>query len=90
MEPLAIGLAAFAGGIVGSLLGWLDSQEAFNARKFILSVVHSLVAGIGYAYAYDYAAPLTLVSIFGAFLIGAGFDAGLNRLEGAVAARIKR
>ena len=36
-------VAAFIGGIVAALLGWLDSGETFAARKFSSSVLRALV-----------------------------------------------
>lgn len=88
MDPIVIGVAAFIGGIVGALLGWLDSQEAFNARKFAYSIIHALVAGIVFAVAYGYTQTITIIDIFIAFAAGAGFDATLNRVEGAVIAKL--
>lgn len=83
-----IGMAAALGAVCCALLGWLDSQEPFNPRKFAYSLIHAVVAGITFAAAYTYVPPLTVVMLFVAFLGGMGVDAGLNRVEGAVAARL--
>ena len=87
---LYIAGVAFIGGITSALLGWLDSNEAFNIRKFTYSIVHSIVAGVGFALTYPYIPPLTAAMLMVAFLGGMGVDAGLNRAEGAIAARLKR
>ena len=88
MNIIYIAAAAFGGGIVSSILGWLDSQEGFDPRKFAASLVKALVAGIGFAVAYTYANSLSPLDLGIAFLGGAGFDSTLNRITGAVKAGI--
>ena len=91
MDPIVIGVAATIGGILSALLGWLDSQESFDIRKFTASMVRAIVAGIIFAVGYEYGGKqITLIDLFVAFLAGAGFDAGLNRISGAIKAGLKR
>jgi len=84
MDVVWIGVAAFLGGIVSGVLGWLDSGEAFEIRKFSASIVRALFAGLGIAVAYSYANSITALDIVVAILAGAGFDAGVNRISGAI------
>lgn len=91
MNIIHIAVAAFAGGIVSSLLGWFDSQEPFVIRKFAASLVRALVAGIGFAAAYQYTNGqytngLSPIDILLAFLGGAGVDVLGNRISGTIKA----
>ena len=60
MERLYIALAALVGGLVAAMLGWLESKEAFDARKFGGSAIRALIAGIIFAVSYDLSNSLTL------------------------------
>ena len=82
MDIIWIGVAAFIGGIVSSLLGWLESQSPFDPRKFAASLVRALVAGVAFAVAFQYSNGLSPIDIGFALLGGAGFDAVGNRIGG--------
>jgi len=82
MERLYIALAAFVGGVVAALLGWLESGEAFDLRKFGGSVVRSLIAGVVLALGSGLAGPVDMAALLYAFLGGAGVDVIGNRLAG--------
>jgi len=84
MEIIWIGLAAFVGGILAALLGWLESQAPFNPRKFGSSAVRAFIAGIGLAAVYEYKEFLTPLDLLVAFLGGAGVDVIGNRAAGAI------
>lgn len=83
-------LATLFGGIIGAVLGWQDSGENFNARKFMPSVIRTLlvsaVAGITFA---SLNIPVTIVALITVFLAGAGFDAYGNRIQGSIVNSIK-
>ena len=79
---ILIALAAFAGGLLSASLGYLDSKEKFNRRKFGKSVIVSVMAGIAVALAAQEAAP-TVRNILIATGLGAGSDAMVNRGLGA-------
>lgn len=83
---LLIAVAAFVGGIVVALLGWTETKEPFNARKFASSIIRSLIAAVVFAVAYNYS-EVTPLSYLIAFLGGAGVDAGLQRAGAAIANR---
>ena len=79
-----VALSAFGGGILTALLGWLDSQEPFNARKFGRSMVAAILSGIGYALAYSAVDVVGMRDILTAILGGAGVDVISNRVLGTV------
>ena len=87
MNVFWIAVAAFMGGILAALAGWLETQDSFNPRKFGASVVRALVAAIGIAVAYTYANGLSALDIAMALLAGAGVDVLGNRVAGAITAR---
>jgi hypothetical protein len=79
-----IAFAALAGGIAVALLGWLDSHEPFNPRKFGGSAVRAFVAGIVFATSYHAVPIINTLDIFFAFLGGAGIDVLGNRIAGSL------
>ena len=83
MERLIIALVALLGGMVAALVGWLDSKEAFDARKFGGSAVRSLIAGIVFAVGYHLSGTVSILDLFYAFLGGAGVDVLSNRIAGS-------
>jgi hypothetical protein len=85
MSLINVGMAALGGGIAAALLGWCDSAEPFNVRKFGASVIRSVIGAAGIAAATDLAGAGGYTAYILAFLAGAGVDAGGNRIAGAVA-----
>jgi hypothetical protein len=90
MNAVYIGIAAFLGGIFVSLLGWTETQEAFNGRKFASSAIRSFIGAVVIAAGVNYAGEITPVMYALAFLGGAGVDAGGKRIAGAIASRGQR
>ncbi|MFW6125474.1 MAG: hypothetical protein ACOC58_00050 [Chloroflexota bacterium] len=84
MDILLVALAAFGGGVVSAALGWLESGEPFEARKFASSALRAFLAGAGFAAAYTFAGPVAMLDILTAFLAGAGVDVLGNRLAGSI------
>jgi len=82
MERLYITLAALLGGLVAALAGWLESNEAFDPRKFGGSAIRALIASILFAVGYELSNSLTGMDLFYAFLGGAGVDVLGNRIAG--------
>jgi hypothetical protein len=87
MEVIYIGLAALAGGIVIALLGWTETKESFDARKFSSSIIRAIIGAAVIAAGFNYAGATSPIMYLFAFLGGAGFDAGGKRIAGAIAAR---
>ena len=73
-QLLLIALTAFAGGMAAALLGWLDSQEAFNPGKMGASFIRALLAGGLFALGYQAMAGPSSMDYLYAFLAGAGVD----------------
>lgn len=85
MDKLWLALAAWGAGVLVALLGWLQCSDPFNLRKFMASVVRSLIAGIIWAVAYDMNdKPLTFSTVLGAIASGPFFDVLINRVGGLV------
>ncbi len=82
MNTLYIALAALLGGIVAALLGWLESGEPFNLRKFGGSLIRSLIAAAIFAAGYQLSGSIGIIDLFYAFLGGAGVDVIGNRISG--------
>lgn len=84
MALLLLGLSAFGGGVIAALLGWADSHEPFNGRKFLQSVLLALLGGFGFAVLYDKgSSEVALRDIIVGGLSGAGWDNLTNRFLGA-------
>jgi hypothetical protein len=84
MGILYVSLAAFGGGIISALLGWMESGENFIARKFGASVLRALLAGGAFAATYSIVGGVSLVDIVIALLAGAGVDVVLHRIAGSI------
>lgn len=90
ISTFIIATAAVIGALFSATLGWLDSAEPFEPRKFTSSILRAIVAGIVLAVGYVVGSPaqtVTLLDALLAFLSGMGIDAGGNRLAGAIGAR---
>ena len=83
MSTIYIAMAALLGGIVTALLGWLESSESFNMRKFGGSVIRSLIAAAIFAAGYQSNA-VGIIDLVYAFLGGAGVDVIGNRISGSL------
>ncbi len=80
MNIWLVALAAFGGGLVVALLGWFDSKESFNKKKFGASIIRSLIAGVIWAATYAVSdLPREKILLY-AFLGGAGFDVLGNKI----------
>jgi hypothetical protein len=78
-----VALAAFAGTISSAIIGWLDSGQSFEPRKFASSVMRGFAAAVGLAVIQYLNPPLTWGVLIGAYLAGAGVDVLGNRIAGA-------
>jgi MFS family permease len=86
-----VALACVLGSVVAGWLGWIESKEPFDARKFGSSTIRGIIAGIVLALTINYSTLFKIepvfLNIFAAFVFGAGFDVLGNRAAGATAAR---
>ena len=85
MEIIYVALSAFAGGIAAAIMGWLDSGDYFEGRKFMSSVIRALVAGGVFAVGYTLTGDsITVMDIIVAFVAGSGVDVLGNRIAGSI------
>lgn len=85
MTIVYVGLAAFGGGIVAGLLGWLEKGTDFSFKKFLPSILRAIVAGGVIAVSYPFIQSMGLwPGLIGAFLTGAGIDVLGHRLAGSI------
>ena len=81
----SIAIAAIAGSVVSGLLGWSESGEQFAGRKFLGTVLRSLLAASVFVAGFMVTEHgIGLPEIFGAFLAGAGVDVIGKRLAGSI------
>ncbi len=80
MDKLYVALAATVGGLVTALLGWLDSNEPFDGRKFGSSAIRAFIAGGVFAAGYEPSGSIGILDLLFAFLGGAGVDVLGNRI----------
>jgi len=84
MEILFVAVSAFGGALFASIMGWLDSGEAFIGRKFASSVIRALIAGGAFAIAYQFTDSVSILDIVIAFVSGAGVDVLGHRVAGSI------
>lgn len=86
VEMLLLALAAVAGAIVAALLGWGESHEPFEPRKFLSSLGRAVIAAV-IVTVTELLLPgnnVTVKDYLYAFLVGGGVDVFGNRLAGAI------
>lgn len=76
-------LLTVLGAIVVAILGWIDSGEPFNPRKFGASMIRAVFAGFISALIFQGTTDATTFTYLCAFLIGAGVDVTGHRIAGA-------
>ncbi len=84
MDKLWVAIAALSGGLVAAGLGWLESKEPFDPRKFGGSAIRSLIAAVIFVAGYSFSDSIGILDLFYAFLGGAGVDVIGNRIAGKV------
>lgn len=84
MSPVYIALAAFVGALLSGTLGWLESKEPFDPRKFTATVLRAILAGVVFAVGYTIRDSLTVYDLFYGLLGGAGVDVLGHRLAGVI------
>ena len=77
-------VCAIGGAIFGALLGWGESKESFNGRKFGASLGRGIIAALVFVLGYQTATEILVWDYIAVILGGAGFDALLKRGQGAV------
>jgi len=73
-----------AGAVFVAVLGWVESGESFDTRKFGASVGRAIFAGFTSALIFQGTESPTIFTYLSALLIGAGIDVTGHRLAGAL------
>ena len=76
-------LVTVFGAIIAAVLGWAESGEIFNPRKFIASIGRAILAGLLSSLLFQGVTEITVWLIVLALLTGAGVDVIGNRGAGA-------
>lgn len=86
VELFLLLIATILGAVVNALLGWSESGDAFNTRKFIPSMFRGAIAAVLVFVLSSYAnlESITLMIYVLAFLAGAGVDVTGNRIAGTI------
>jgi hypothetical protein len=84
MDKLWVAMAALIGGLASAGLGWLESKEPFDPRKFGGSAIRSLIAALIFVAGYSFSDSIGILDLVYAFLGGAGVDVIGNRLAGKI------
>ncbi len=77
-------LLTVLGAIFVAILGWAESGEPFNPRKFASSMARALLAGFVSALIFAGTTDATIFTYLSAFLIGAGVDVTGHRIAGTI------
>ena len=86
-QVLYTAVAAFLGAVVVALLGWADSKEPFNGRKFLASALRGLVAAVTFAVGVAITSTAGWGFYAVAFLGGAGLDVLGKKTQDVVLAK---
>ena len=81
---LILVLLSVVGAIIAAVLGWVESGEPFDQRKFLASVFRAVLAGLFAALVFQDIENITLWTFVVALLYGAGFDVLGHRAAGAI------
>lgn len=82
--------AAFFGALLHAFMGYLNSHDAFDARKFGKSIILALQAAIGAALIFNTSDTIVVRDILLAITAGAGWNGLNNYAEGALTAADKK
>jgi len=85
MDPhITLILLTVVGAIAVAILGWIESGEPFDNRKFAASVGRAILGGLVSALIFQGTEDPTIWTYVSALLIGAGIDVAGHRLSGAI------
>lgn len=74
-------VAALLGGVLNAYLGWSDSGEPFNARKFSATIIRAAIGAIASALGFQGIVDITFWIYIAAFLSGSGVDVTLHGIQ---------
>jgi|WetSurMetagenome_2_1015567.scaffolds.fasta_scaffold665689_1 hypothetical protein len=81
IEMVTIAVLAVIGAILAAALGWFESTDPFDGRKFVATVIRGSFGALVLALTtfIDPTIPATVATYLAALLAGAGFDVLLKR-----------
>lgn len=85
-DLITAAVASSAGALVSGTLGWWDSHEPFNPRKFMGSVWRAVFAGMSWVATNQFVQVQGAVWLV-AFMGGAGIEVLGNRIQGGIAGK---
>ncbi len=92
MWVIYVAIAALLGGVINALLGWTQTTDPFNERKFMASAIASFIGAVVIAATFNYSgltvpasSMAAILALFNAFLAGAGVSSGVSRISGSIA-----
>lgn len=89
MDTLIIAvIIAGIGGALSAFLGWLDSSEPFDARKFSSGIIRGAIAGAVLATSIE--VDITTRTLILLFFSALGFDVAINKVVKSVKREQKR
>ena len=77
-------LLTISGALFVAVLGWIESGETFNPRKFASSIGRAVIGGLLSALIFQGVENPDIWTYVSALLIGAGIDVTGHRLSGAI------
>jgi len=83
IQIVTLSALSVLGAIVSATLGWLESGEPFDGRKYASSVLRAIVAGLVSALGFSTVTSVEPWDYIIAFLGGAGVDVIGKRASGA-------
>jgi len=84
IQVIGIVVASVIGAIGTGLLGFLESDEPFNIRKFASNIIRGGIGGAFSAFGFSTVETVNPWTYLAAFLIGAGFDVYGKRGAGVI------
>lgn len=83
MDRVIMALAAFFGGMASGYLGFLESGEPWSTRKYVATIIRSILGGLIFAVGYPIGDDgIGVLDFFYGVLGGAGVDVLANRVSG--------
>lgn len=88
LQILAISLLSVLGAVTTATLGWLESDEPFNPRKYVASLLRATIAGLITALGFSTVTTIDAWDYIVAYLAGAGVDVFGHRIAGNLRRRV--
>lgn len=84
IQLITLIVLSIVGGIASAILGWMDSGEPFDSRKFGASLIRAILGSAVAALALQGIVTVDVFVYLTAFLTGAGFDVLGKRAQAAL------